>query len=181
MRPEHETSCFPSIWMLSEVYLWRGILFSGAKRHHLLETIWFHGEIKCRMRWRRRLDNGVSWASLILSSELVLDRFSFLPAPLVGHVSVLASRCDSTMSSPTAQLFSDPRRTCNWTFSIKRRTMGRKSFVVHLNSLIWLCMNFRTFHGRSLCPSISATCSRKCSAAWKRSSNGEPAELFSTC
>lgn len=45
----------------------------------------------------------------------------------------------------------------------------------HLNSLIWLCMNFRMFHGRSLCPSIKGTCSRNDIAASSRSSYGEPA------
>lgn len=49
-----------------------------------------------------------------------------------------------------------------------------RGFDCYLKSLIWLCINLRMFHGRSLCPSIKGTCSRKWSAAWKRSSNGEP-------
>lgn len=117
--------------------------------------------------------------SLILSVSFNV----LLPVLLGVHVSVFVNQYDSTMSSPMARLFSNHRRICKWHVNTKTKENVRsfkklnKTHGCYLKSFIWLCINFLMFQGRSLWPSIKGTCSRKWSAAWNRSSNGEPEKV----
>lgn len=157
--------------------------FSRAKSHHLPNHD-FISRIKCQMRWwwsrRWRLDNEVSWTFLILSLERFFcfhDIHSFSIRNIYLFVVTCAVRRPRFSLGKSVWLhdeFAHGAIVFRSSSNLQLTTSHKKSFCIrtevtktdYLNSLIWLCINFLMFHGRSLCPSIKGTCSRKWIAAW---------------